>query len=54
VTVRLGDDRGDQTEVLACTGYAIDRESASFANQGVGINQVEELVDLLSREVVRK
>lgn len=54
VTVRLGHDRGDQAEGLACAGYAIDRESTGFADQGVGIDQVEELVDLLSRQIVRK
>ena len=54
VTVRLGYDGRDQAEVLACTGYAIDREGASFADQGVGIDQVEKLVDLLSRQVVRE
>lgn len=54
VTVRLGHDRCDQAEILACTGYAIDRESASFADQGVGVDQADELVDLLSGQVVRE
>ena len=54
VTVRLGHDRGDQVEILACTGYAIDGEGTSFTDQGVGIDQVEELIDLLSRQVVRE
>ena len=54
VTVRLGHDRGDQTEILACAGHTIDRESASFADQGVGVDKVEQLVDLFSRQVVRE
>jgi hypothetical protein len=54
VKVRFGYDGSDHTQTLAFAGDLIDRESARFADKGISIDQIEEFVDLLDRQVVRE